>query len=60
MTSRHVTAVLLASGLGAGLFTLGSQTNAAEPQQGQQAPAAPIMSPGPSAARYPKTADDFD
>jgi kynurenine formamidase len=46
----------------AGLFVLGLTTHRVAAQQGSQgaAPAAPILSPGSSAARTPKNADEFD
>ena len=56
---RHVIAAITASGFSAALVVA---VGAAEPRlpAQQPAPAAPVLSPGPSAARYPKTADDFD
>lgn len=63
MAWRHVTVAALVSGLVAGsIVVLDPQVRAAEPRHSaQQAPPAdPVLSPGPSAARYPKNADEFD
>jgi len=69
MAPRCLTAALTAFALIAGAVRFGTFVRAAEPtrqpaaaagQQGQTPPAEPILSPGPSAARYPRTADEFD
>ena len=51
MRIRHAAALVLA---------LTSASLAFLQAQGVPAPAAPIMSPGPAAARYPGTSDEFD
>jgi kynurenine formamidase len=60
MASRHLTAVLAAVGLCAVAGVAGNLVGAGAPAAGQAQEAKPTSGPGPSAARYPKTADDFD
>jgi hypothetical protein len=70
MAARYRAGAFTAVALHAAAILAGGQIRAAEPlrvaaghaetpSQGA-APAAPIVSPGPSAARYPKTTDEFD
>src|SRR5215207_2098502 len=60
MTVRHLATVFVVSAAAVGLFVHDRPLTAAAPQPAQAAPADPVLSPGPSAARYPKNEAEFD
>ena len=60
MTARLVTAAALALGLGATAASVGGTARQAGAQQPPAAPEEPILTPGASAARFPRNAEEFD
>jgi kynurenine formamidase len=59
MMMRVVTGVVVALWMG-GVAAILTTENAAGQQPAAQAPAPPVLSPGPSAARFPRNAEEFD
>jgi kynurenine formamidase len=66
---RNVFNAIVIAGWIAGVAVVVAQQRSGQPPTGQQpppgqqpaaAPAAPVLSPGPSAARFPKNAEEFD
>jgi kynurenine formamidase len=55
-----LTGLLCAAAMGGALAAAQQQNGGRGAQQGAAPPEVPIMSPGPSAARFPKNAEEFD